>query len=150
MLAIPLALLCLASYGSGKIIGKNKPLMKWLGFGGIAVLTAAMLITGFSNNIYFIVGFLSLSGIGIGAALPCMDALITEGLEKDNRGTITSLFSSMRFIGVALGPAIVSLLMNRGHWVLFGTMAGVGVIGVLLSLFAVTPSKGKTIRRKVT
>ncbi|WP_084064610.1 MFS transporter [Paenibacillus stellifer] len=150
VLAIPLALLCLASYGSGKIIGKNKPLMKWLGFGGIAVLTAAMLITGFSNNIYFIVGFLSLSGIGIGAALPCMDALITEGLEKDNRGTITSLFSSMRFIGVALGPAIVSLLMNRGHWVLFGTMAGVGVIGVLLSLFAVTPSKGKTIRRKVT
>ncbi|WP_019909884.1 MFS transporter [Paenibacillus sp. HW567] len=141
VLAIPLALLCLASYGSGKIIGKNKIVMKWLGFGGMALLTAAMFIACFGENIYFIVGFLCLSGIGIGAVLPCMDALITEGIEKDNRGTITSLYSSMRFIGVALGPPVVSLLMNRAHWVLFGTMAAVGAAGGMLSLFAVTPSK---------
>ncbi|WP_054940623.1 MFS transporter [Paenibacillus ihuae] len=141
VLAIPLALLCLASYGSGKIIGKNKLLMKWLGFGGMVLLTAAMLITVFSQNIFFMVGFLSVVGIGIGVVLPCMDALITEGIEKENRGTITSLYSSMRFIGVALGPPVVSLLMNRGHWVLFGTLAAVGAVGGLLSLFAVTPSK---------
>lgn len=141
VLAIPLALLCLASYGSGKIIGKNKLLMKWLGFGGMALLTAATLITGFNENIYYMVGFLSLSGIGIGVVLPCMDALITEGIEKENRGTITSLYSSMRFIGVALGPPVVSLLMNRGHWTLFFTMAGVGAVGGLLSFFAVRPSK---------
>lgn len=110
----------------------------------MALITAAMFITGFSQNIYFMVGLLSLSGIGIGVVLPCMDALITEGIEKENRGTITSLYSSMRFIGVALGPPVVSLLMNRGHWVLFGTMAALGAIGGLLSLFAVTPNKGKT------
>ncbi|CQR54238.1 MFS transporter [Paenibacillus riograndensis] len=142
VLAVPLALLCLASYGSGKIIGQNKALMKWLGFGGMVLLTAAMIITGFNKNIYFMVGFLSLSGIGIGVALPCMDALITESIEKENRGTITSLYSSMRFIGVALGPPVVSLLMTRGHWVLFGTMAATGAVGGLLTLFAVKPSEG--------
>lgn len=142
VLAVPLALLCLASYGSGKIIGQNKALMKWLGFGGMVLLTAAMIITGFNKNIYFMVGFLSLSGIGIGVALPCMDALITESIEKENRGTITSLYSSMRFIGVALGPPVVSLLMARGHWVLFGTMAATGAVGGLLTLFAVKPSEG--------
>nr|WP_245237921.1 MFS transporter [Paenibacillus etheri] len=84
VLAIPLALLCLAFYGSGKIIGKNKVLMKWLGFSGMALLPAAMLITGFSQNIYFMVGFLSLGGIGIGVVLPCMDTLITEGIQKEN------------------------------------------------------------------
>ncbi|MNE86124.1 hypothetical protein D3C80_1831910 [compost metagenome] len=31
--------------------------------------------------------------------------------------------------------------MNRGHWILFGTMAAAGAVGGLLSLFAVTPSK---------
>lgn len=98
-----------------------------------------MLVTGFSNEIYFMVGFLILSGIGVGIVLPCMDALITRSIEKDNRGTITSLYSSMRFIGVTLGPPAVSLLMGGGHWALFGTMAGLGVIGGLLTLFAVKP-----------
>ncbi|WP_342439816.1 MFS transporter [Paenibacillus sp. FSL L8-0436] len=143
VLAIPLAVLCLSSFGGGKIIGQNKSMMKWLGFSGMVLLTAAMVIAGFSKSIYMIIGFLSLGGIGIGAALPCLDALITEGIEQEKRGTITSLYSSMRFIGVSLGPPVVSLLMTRGHWVLFGTMAGVGAIGGLLTLFAVTPSKGE-------
>lgn len=141
VLAIPLALLCLASYGCGKVIGQNKTLMKWLGFGGMVLLTAAMILTGFNEGIYMMVTFLTVSGIGIGIVLPCMDALITEGIEKEQRGTITSLYSSMRFIGVALGPPVVSLLMNQSHWVLFGTMAALGAIGGLLTLFAVTPSK---------
>lgn len=143
VLAIPLALLCLASYGAGKIIGKNKKLMKWLGFGGMTLLTAAMIITGFYKGIYFMIGFLSAAGIGIGVCLPCMDALITEGIEKENRGTITSLYSSMRFIGVSLGPPAVSLLMNAGHWALFGTMAAVGAAGGLFTLFSIRPSKGE-------
>ncbi len=143
ILAIPLALLCLSSYGTGKIIGKNKSLMKWIGFGGMVLLTAAMIFAGFNKGIYYLVAFMGLGGIGIGAVLPCMDALITEGVEKENSGTITSLYSSMRFIGVALGPPAVSLLLNSGHWILFATMAALGAVGGLLTLFAVTPSKGK-------
>ncbi len=139
VLAIPLALLCLASYGSGKIIGQNKPRMKWIGCGGMFLITAAMIITGFGSGLYWLVGLLSVGGIGIGIALPCLDALITEGIDQKNRGTITSLYSSMRFIGVALGPPVVSLLMPRGSWLLFGTMAGVSAIGGLLTLLAVTP-----------
>jgi len=139
VLAIPLAALCLASYVSGKIIGDNKVRMKWIGFGGMVLVGASMFVTGFSNEIYFMVGFLTVSGIGVGVVLPSMDALITRSIEKDNRGTITSLYSSMRFIGVTLGPSIVSLLMLGGHWALFGTMAGLGVIGGLLTFFAVKP-----------
>ncbi|RNB67258.1 hypothetical protein EDM52_22920 [Brevibacillus invocatus] len=37
-------------------------------------------------------------------ALPCLDAFITEGIKKEERGTISAIYSSMRFIGVALGP----------------------------------------------
>ncbi|AIQ58264.1 MFS transporter [Paenibacillus borealis] len=143
ILAIPLALLCLASFVTGKVIGQNKTRMKWLGFGGMLLLTGAMIMAGFNSGIILLTGFLSLSGVGIGITLPCMDALITEGIEKENRGTITALYSSMRFIGVALGPPMVSLLMSWGHWKVFGTMAGLGVAGVLLTLFAVHPSQEK-------
>ncbi|SES92133.1 MFS transporter [Paenibacillus sp. NFR01] len=141
VLAIPLAMLCLASFISGKFIGQKKPRMKWLAFTGMVILSAAMGVTLFSSNIYYMVGLLTVGGIGIGTVLPCMDALITESLEKEARGTITSLYSSMRFIGVALGPPAVSLLMRQGHLVLFGSMTALGIAGALLILFAVKPSQ---------
>jgi len=72
-----------------------------------------------------------------------MDSLITNGIKKENRGTITSLYNSMRFIGVTLGPPAVSLLMMGGHWLLFGTMACMGLLGGLLTFFAVKPGREK-------
>lgn len=143
VLAIPLSLLCLASFGGGKVIGQSKTRMKWLGSSGMVLVAAMMIVTGFTTGIFWIITCLSIAGLGIGITLPCMDALITEGIAKENRGTISSLYSSMRFIGVALGPPLVSLLMVRGHWLLFGTMAAAGIAGGVLALFAITPDKSK-------
>ncbi|OAB47056.1 MFS transporter [Paenibacillus antarcticus] len=140
VLAIPLAVLCLSSYIGGKVIGQNKNKMKWIGFGGMALITICLIITGFSSQIVFVISLFSLCGAGIGIALPCMDALLTEGIEKEQRGTITSLYSSTRFIGVSLGPPIVSLLENVNHWILFGIMAALAGIGGVLILIAVKPS----------
>lgn len=93
---------------------------------------------------------MSFGSIGIGMVLPCMDTLLTEGIEKEQRGTITSLYSSMRFIGVSLGPPAVSLLMGGNRWALFGTLAGVSLLGGLLSLFAVKPeSKGARVKARI-
>lgn len=139
VLAIPLALLCLSSYLAGKFTGKNKAAKKWAGFAGMVLLTGSLIVTGFSDQIYFVVGMMTLGGIGIGMVLPCMDTLLTEGIEKEQRGTITALYSSMRFIGVSLGPPVVSLLLGANHWVLFGTLAAVSAVGGLLTLFAVKP-----------
>lgn len=148
VLAIPLAILCLSSYIGGKVIGQNKKRMKWLGFAGMALITICLIIIGFSSQIVFVTSLFSLCGAGIGIALPCMDALITEGIDKEQRGTITSLYSSMRFIGVSLGPPIVSLLENANHWILFGIMAAVAAVGGLLTLFAVKPSGDTAVDHK--
>ncbi|GIP46020.1 multidrug resistance protein [Paenibacillus sp. J45TS6] len=143
VLAIPLAMLCLSSFVSGKIIGSHKSRMKWIGFIGLVILTAALFTMGFSKSIYYVVGVFTVGGIGIGATLPCLDTLITEGVEKEHRGTITSLFSSMRFIGVSLGPPIISLLLNTSHFVLFSILAGVAAVGALLTLFAIKPKQNE-------
>ncbi|MGZ7440535.1 MFS transporter [Paenibacillus sp. TH7-28] len=143
VLAIPLAALCLASYLTGKKIGKNKILMKWLGVAGLVLATAALFGIGFFNNIYFVIACLVVCGGGIGMVLPSQDALITEGIGKEMRGTITSLYSSMRFIGVSAGPPVMSLLMKRGHMTMFFVIAGVSLAGMLLLLLMVKPHSGR-------
>lgn len=143
VLAIPLAALCLASYLTGKFTGHKKGLMKWTGFAGMALLTGSLVIIGFSEQIYFVIGFMTAGSIGIGLVLPSMDTLLTEGVEEEQRGTITSLYSSMRFIGVSLGPPVVSLLLGANHWVLFLTLAAVAAAGALLTLLAVKPEESE-------
>lgn len=144
LLAIPLAALCLSSYLTGKQIGENKNAMKWVTFSGITMLSAAMLYCGLMLNLTISMLFflMFISGIGLGIALPSLDALITEGIAKEKRGTITSLYSSMRFIGVALGPPVTSVLMKNPS-VMFLTFAGAAFIGSLLALFAILPGKSK-------
>lgn len=145
VLAIPLISLCLCSYLGSKFIGKHKKRMKWIGFGGLAILTISVGILGLVEHIYVVIGLFALGGGGIGLALPCLDALITKGIEKAERGTITALYSSMRFVGVSLGPPVVSLLLgSSGHALLFGMMAGVGGVAALLMLFAVKPEQDET------
>lgn len=144
LLAIPLAALCLSSYVTGKKIGENKIIMKWVTFSGITLLVLAMLYCGLVpsmplSQLFFL---MFVSGIGIGVALPSLDALITEGISKDKRGTITSLYSSMRFIGVAVGPPAASVLMSQPS-TLFFTFAGVSLAGSLLALFAILPGRKK-------
>ncbi|AZK47858.1 MFS transporter [Paenibacillus lentus] len=139
VLAIPLAALCLAAYFTGKKIGNNKKLMKWCGVVGLVMSTGALFGIGFFNNIYFVIACLIVCGAGIGIVLPSSDALITEGIEKSLRGTITSIYGSMRFIGVSLGPPVVSLLIKAGHMTLFFVIAGVSLAAVILLLIMVKP-----------
>lgn len=115
--------------------------MKWIGFAGLFLVTVSLGVIGVFDNIYVVVGLFTLGSAGIGATLPCLDALITEGVDKKQRGTITALFSSMRFIGVSLGPPVVSLLIGKQHFLLFGVLAASAAVGGLLTLFAVKPDK---------
>lgn len=143
VLAIPLGALCLASYITGKKIGKNKNMMKWSGVIGMLLSTGSLFGIGFFNNIYFVIGCLIVCGAGIGIVLPCLDTLITEGIEKEERGTITSFYSSTRFIGVSIGPPVISLLLKTSHMILFFVIAGVSLVAAVLILFAVKPEKQK-------
>ncbi|RUT28135.1 MFS transporter [Paenibacillus zeisoli] len=140
VLAIPLAALCLASYITGKKIGKNKVLMKWASVIGMVLSTGSLFGISMFNNVYFVISCLIICGAGVGIVLPCTDTLITEGIEKEQRGTITSLYSSMRFIGVSLGPPIVSLLIQTTHMTMFIVIAVVSLAAVILILLAIRPS----------
>jgi MFS transporter, ACDE family, multidrug resistance protein len=144
-LALPLGALCLSSFIAGKTIKQNKVLMKWLTFGGIIATAISILALWFSIKLWFMISMFLIAGVGIGIGLPCLDALITEGIEKEERGTISSIYSSMRFIGVAAGPPIIALLMKQETYWIFITLSGLSIIAAFIALIAIKPkAEGQT------
>ncbi len=79
------------------------------------------------------------SGIGIGVGLPCLDTLITEGIDKQERGTITSIYSSMRFVGVAAGPPAIAVLMKHAEKSLFYLLSFLAIIAAIATFKAIKP-----------
>lgn len=139
-LAIPLLILCLASYFTGKRIGEETKLMKRLILLGNVLTTISLISMVFTNSLFAIMMILSVAGLGIGINLPCLDALITEGIDKEERGTITSFYSSTRFIGVAIGPPVVSILLKESVNAVFITLTVICLISII---FTVTTLKGE-------
>ena len=143
LVAIPLAALCTTSWAIGKWIGDRKNLMKWISVIGFALSTGCMcaLALAHKDSSVFTISVLFAASAGLGAALPCLDALLTEGIEKEQRGTVTSIYSSIRFLGVAIGPPIAALIMDMSgaawFWLLFAS-CGAAVVAMLL---AVKPDK---------
>ncbi|WP_209123950.1 MFS transporter [Alkalihalobacillus sp. BA299] len=141
ILAIPLAALCLSSYATGKGIGEEKVKMKWMTVVGLGLLTLSVFSISFSKDIYVLLTALFASGIGMGIVLPSLDALVTEGIKKEQRGTITSIYSSMRFTGVALGPPVFAVLMKASHFILFFTNTLICIGALVTAFVAIKPSE---------
>ncbi|MCM3747681.1 MFS transporter [Paenibacillus pasadenensis] len=141
VLAIPLAVLCAASFTAGKLIGEHKQAMKWTITAGMALAAAAIALCIADMPTAARIAWLSAAGLGLGAALPCLDAFITEGIAKEERGTISSLYSSMRFVGVAAGPPAASLLLRSSVPLLLAVMAACAAAAGLLALLLLRPGK---------
>ncbi|MCD7033715.1 MFS transporter [Metabacillus sp. GX 13764] len=150
MLAIPLLALSASSFFAGKKIGKDKHLMKVLLVFGMALLALSFTAIRVQHSFLFLISFLVASGIGIGLALPCLDALITEGIEKEQRGTITSFYSSMRFIGVAAGPPVYAAVMDMSEHAIYYLSIGAALVTLIIVLFLIKPGKEKNPTVKPT
>ena len=93
---------------------------------------------------WFLIILFLISGIGIGVGLPCLDAFITSGIEKQERGTVSSIYSSMRFIGVAAGPPIMALMMRYTENAIFYLLSGLSIMAAIATFFAIKPEKEKS------
>ncbi|SDH61065.1 MFS transporter, ACDE family, multidrug resistance protein [Alteribacillus persepolensis] len=143
VLAIPLLFLCIASFLSGKMIGEDKNRMRWFILIGNATAAISLFFVRDDMNLLLFTTLLSAAGIGIGASLPCLDALITEGIKKEERGSITSIYSSMRFVGVAAGPPVAALLMKYNANYIYYLLAGLSAVAVIITFAAIRPSSEK-------
>ena len=132
VLAIPLFFLCVSSFITGKKIKDNIKAMKILIIISLIVAAVTISFASHLDNLYFLIGTLSLFGAGLGAILPSLDALITENIDKEQRGTITSFYSSARFFGVAAGPPLMSYFMDKNESYLFYAFSALSILLIIL------------------
>lgn len=141
ILAIPLLVLSISSYVAGKKIGDDQDVMKKCIYIGFILAAASVILPLFLKGIYLLILCLVVMGMGIGIALPCLDALITQGIEKEQRGTVTSFYSSMRFTGVAAGPPLYAYFMKGTDHEVFYLTCIFAVAGAIITIVWIKPKK---------
>lgn len=143
VLAIPLAGLVITSYTTGSVIKKNGLLMRWLMNIGLAAATAALAFTLIWNKDQLVIfmTLITISSIGTGLLLPCLNTMITGSVDKSQRGMITSIYNSLRFLGVAAGPPLIGWLMGVSDAAVFILLSALTGIALALVFFLIRPEK---------
>ncbi|MDU4697473.1 MAG: MFS transporter [Paenibacillus sp.] len=142
ILAIPLLGMVITSYTTGSLIKKKGLLIRWLMNIGLVMMTLALAATiFFFKNIYVFIGLLTVSSIGTGLLLPCLNTMITGSVQKSERGMITSLYNSLRFLGVAFGPPLFGWMMDISDRVVFITVSCLSLVTLGLVFFLIKPPR---------
>jgi ACDE family multidrug resistance protein len=136
ILAIPLLALCTTSYLTGRYVKQKTRLMRRLIVLGLFMVAAGMALVPLISNTYLLIAILIGIGTGSGLILPCLNTLITSAVGSKERGIVTSLYGSVRFLGVAVGPPVFGALADAKWWLFLGSATLAFVIG-LLSLWAI-------------
>lgn len=143
VLAIPLLVMCTTSYVTGSQIGENKKLMKRLIVIGFVLMTIAYVLLAFIGHLTLFISILAVSSLGTGLILPCVNSFITRAVGKERRGIVTSLYGSVRFFGVAVGPPLFGWMTGWSRPGMFLSIAGLTFVIGLLALFLIRVDSGE-------
>ncbi len=141
ILAIPLLFMTTTSYITGSRIGKKMKRMKKLIIFGLILMTISFSTLVLFKGLIPFFSILVISSIGTGLALPCINSFITGSVSTDKRGFVTSLYGSVRFLGVAIGPPVYSTLMNWSRTGMFLSTAGLTLLVGILCMFLIQVGK---------
>ena len=137
LLSVPLLTMSVTAYLTGLYLKKKGRFFKLSYFMGLMTVGISMGILPLCCDDLFVFPLiLGLLGLGSGLVLPAVNTMVTSAVQSEQRGGITSLYGSVRFTGVALGPPVFSLLQAGGISFMFLTTGGLalaaGILGFLL------------------
>ena len=84
--------------------------------GSILLFTAASIFCGISTNIWMLVFFRFIQGIGGGALLPTSQAILYETYRPEERGAATGIFSMGLVLGPTIGPLLGGWMVDYFAW----------------------------------
>lgn len=140
ILAIPLLTLCTVALAAGGLIKRRKRLMKWLVVGGFTIMTVSLAATPLTGrNPWWLVALASVAAFGIACALPSLNTLITSAVGAERRGVVTSLYGSVRFLGVAAGPPVFTFLREWNTTWMSYSIAALSLLCAVLAVLMIRP-----------
>ena len=141
VLAIPVGVMAATSYLSGLVLEKRRRLHKAAVVAGLALAAAAFAALALLDGLIAMIVLSSVIGLGIGAVLPPVNTMVTGATDSEERGLVTSLYGTVRFFGVAIGPPAFGLLIGAGAAVTFLTGAGIAAAAGLIAFFLIAPER---------
>src|SRR3954469_13504895 len=132
----------ITAYAIGNVI--IVPMTSWLSqqFGrrnyfaaSIIIFTVFSFLCGNATNIWELVAFRFIQGIGGGALLVTSQTIITESYPAEKRGMAQAIYGLGVIIGPTLGPPLGGYIIDHAKWSwIFYINIPIGIIAALLTL----------------
>jgi DHA2 family multidrug resistance protein len=133
------------------------PMTSWLSqqFGrrnyfaaSIIIFTVASFMCGNADNIWELVAFRFIQGLGGGALLVTAQTIITESYPVEKRGMAQAIYGMGVIVGPTLGPPLGGYLVDHFSWpYIFYINVPIGIIATLLTLsFVRSPKYGEKLK----
>lgn len=132
IIAIPVTAWAISSFFSGYYLEKQTEQLKKFVLTGLFMLGTASLLLSYIENLHILLGIIFFMGVGGGLVIPSLTILVTNCAPLKERGGIMSLYGSIRFIGVAMGPYIFTILTDINSKYFFWLSA---VLALLVLVF---------------
>ena len=99
----------------------------------VLVLAAGAIACAFSPNIWWLIGFRFILGIGIGGDYPVSATIMSEYAGKANRGMLVTLVFAMQAAGLIVGPLLAAGLLSThlSHDIIWRILVSFGAIPAL-------------------
>src|SRR5436190_1428602 len=109
---------------------------------GLLIFMAGSALSGASQDIYQLIAFRAVQGIGFGAFVPATIAIAGDMFPPERRGQVQGLLFSINGVAFAIAPALGSFLTEAISWRwIFYINLPVGVVSLGLIYFALRESK---------
>lgn len=99
----------------------------------VLVLAAGAIACAFSPNIWWLIGFRFILGVGIGGDYPVSATIMSEYAGKAHRGMLVTLVFAMQAAGLVLGPLLSAGLLSTGlsHDITWRILVSFGAVPAL-------------------
>jgi len=128
----------------GDMLGKKN-----LYLSGLMVFTISSLLCGMSLEVYWLIGFRTVQGVGAVTISALGAAIVTEAFPSSERGRALGIIGAILSLGIALGPTIGGLLMGVFGWrAIFFVNVPIGIFASFVVHRNVAPSPRSLKRQR--